>query len=138
MIVKKELNPQNSGVDRVAVDGSVPIIVADGSSIISSGSVIFTDEILDLPIVNQKVLKDPTPKKVAPPKEPVEGLIDNCGFLNVRKTPSAKADVLSVLKRGTVVMVDLDGSTENYYKVAVGKTEGYCVKEFIFIKDLKD
>ena len=46
------------------------------------------------------------------------GIVTDCLYLNVRKRPDINADVAVVIDALTQVVVDLDASTEDFYKVA--------------------
>ena len=59
------------------------------------------------------------------------GEVHNCGILKVRKVANAKSEVVTVINRGTQVKVDLEGSSETFYKVTVGKTSGFSMKAYI-------
>ena len=61
-------------------------------------------------------------------------VVANCSKLNVRKEASKDSDVVRVVVKGDELVVDLDASTEDFYKVEVAGMEGYCVKDFIEIK----
>jgi uncharacterized protein YgiM (DUF1202 family) len=88
-----------------------------------------SEELLVTPQESDIKLNDETPQEVKVQR--TNGTVRNCGVLNVRKTPSSKADILSTLKRGDSVLVDLEGSTATYYRVLIKGVEGFCVKEFI-------
>jgi len=62
------------------------------------------------------------------------GIVVNCSRLNVRANPRVNADVVCVIERDSKVVIDEDGTTENFYKICteVG-VEGYCMKRFINI-----
>ena len=68
----------------------------------------------------------------------VSAVVANCKKLNVRDAADKDANVICVVAEGTELTVDVDNSTENFYKVYLetGENiiEGYCVKEFINIK----
>lgn len=69
-------------------------------------------------------------------EEPAEvyGVVTNCAKLNVRKAPSADANIVTEIAVGTEVMVDDTESTEDFYKVVTeAGIEGYCMKKFITI-----
>lgn len=78
---------------------------------------------------------------VAPDTEPVEevapktetlGEVIDCYKLNVRKKPNIKANVITEIAKGTKVIVDVDGSAKDWYKVTVSAgVEGFCMKKFI-------
>lgn len=63
----------------------------------------------------------------------------NCSLLNVRKEPSLKSDIICELKQGTVLNINLEKSTEEFYYVASqiidtitkNPIHGYSKKEFI-------
>jgi len=63
----------------------------------------------------------------------VSGIVKNCNLLNVRKSPSPKAEILTTLEKGAPVKVDLNGTTQNYYRILIDNVEGFCFKEFIGI-----
>lgn len=65
-------------------------------------------------------------------------VVVNCSKLNVRKEARKDADVECVISKGNEVTVDLDASTEDFYKIHTVVNDvlvaGYCVKDFIEIK----
>lgn len=67
----------------------------------------------------------------APVKKIEKGVVANCKKLNVRKTPSSNAQIVTVIKAGTKVTIDEKKSTVKYYKVIGAGFEGFCVKQFI-------
>lgn len=69
------------------------------------------------------------------PKKPVYGKVANCKKLNVRKDPKKDGKVVKVIDEGMKVSIDLDASTDEYYKVTLpGGVYGFCKKEFIYTK----
>lgn len=68
----------------------------------------------------------------------VQGVVIGCSRLNVRKEASKTSEVVCVITNGNEVTVDLDASTEDFYKINACVNDvlvtGYCVKEFISIK----
>lgn len=55
-----------------------------------------------------------------------------CLYLNVRKLPDINADVAVVIDALTQVCVDLDASTEDFYKVRTSDgVEGFCMRKYI-------
>lgn len=66
---------------------------------------------------------------------PTVGIITNCTKLNIRKEPAMTAEILCVVDSRTEVIVNLDESTDDFYKVCTAAgVEGYCVKHFITVK----
>ena len=61
--------------------------------------------------------------------------VTNCLRLHVLAEPDANAEVVCKLRYLTEVMIDLDSSTEDFYKIytAIG-AEGFCQKELVTIK----
>lgn len=63
---------------------------------------------------------------------PTFGNVINCKKLNVRKFPDKGAMIVSTLPEGTMVMIDMKGSTTLFYKICTEcGIEGYCMKNFI-------
>ena len=66
-------------------------------------------------------VREPIDKKVPAEEhiEPkfVEGVVANCIALNIRKNPSMDADVIHVADAGCRVMIDLEHSVDDWYRV---------------------
>lgn len=68
------------------------------------------------------------------PVEPIYGKVADCKRLNVRSEATKDSDIVCTIDEGTEVMVDLDESTVDWYKVYLANfIEGYCLAEFISI-----
>lgn len=68
-------------------------------------------------------------------KKEVIGVVSNCAKLNVRVHSSADAKVGYQVAAGEELMIDLDGSTEDFYAVWNGAgVKGFCMKQYISIK----
>lgn len=64
----------------------------------------------------------------------VEGVVTDCIALNIRKSPSTDADVIHVADAGCRVTIDLEHSTDEWYRVVKIFDEevyGFCMKKFI-------
>lgn len=64
----------------------------------------------------------------------VEGVVTNCIALNIRKSPSMDADVIHVADAGCRVMIELECSTDEWYRVVKIFDEevyGFCMKDFV-------
>lgn len=71
-------------------------------------------------------------------KDFVPGMVTNCLKLNVRKAPSADAEILTIIDAFSNVMVDISTSSDAFYKVCTGTgVEGYCMKEYISLSSKK-
>lgn len=67
--------------------------------------------------------------------ETVVGVVSGCEKLNLREEASKDSKVLSILNKGTELVVSTEESTEDFYKVITATgVEGYCMKKFITIK----
>ena len=65
-------------------------------------------------------------------KEPniAKGVVDHCEQLRVRKDSSTTSDVVRIIAKGAKVKVNLDESTDDFYKVQ----DGFCMKKFITLQ----
>lgn len=94
------------------------------------------------PVVTEQPTVDNTAPIEAPVKEePVEtveevlGTVVDCKKLRVRKNPNKLAEVLCEIEVGSTVEIDLDASTEDFYKVCTESgVEGYCMKAFVTVE----
>lgn len=63
--------------------------------------------------------------------EPAFGHV-NCKLLNVREAPDAESEVITVLHKGSEVMIDANLSTDEFYSVCTETgVEGFCMRQFI-------
>lgn len=90
---------------------------------------------VDEPKVEESIViaVDEPKVEVIPKRRYVKGEAFNCGILRVRKAANAKSEIVTVINRGTQVQVDLEQSSESFYKITVNKITGFCMKEFINI-----
>lgn len=76
------------------------------------------------------LIDDAAPAEVM--KDFVSGVVINCLRLNVRKAPSADAEILTVIDAFSNVMVNKSASSDAFYKVCTETgVEGYCMKGYI-------
>lgn len=63
------------------------------------------------------------------------GHVFGCAKLNVRKAPESKADIICTIPCQTEVEINVDKSTEDFYKIYTASgVEGFCMKTYIIIK----
>jgi uncharacterized protein YgiM (DUF1202 family) len=63
------------------------------------------------------------------------GVVSECDKLNLREEANKNSKVLAILNRNTELVVSVEESTEDFYKVITSSgVEGYCMKKFITIK----
>ena len=84
------------------------------------------------------IIREPIDKTVSNEKHVeskfVEGVVTDCIALNIRKNPSMDADVIHVADAGCRVMIDLEHSVDDWYRVVKIFDEevcGFCMKKFI-------
>ena len=61
----------------------------------------------------------------------IKGTVSNCNKLNVRERPTLTSNVLRVIECNTQVEINVEDSTDDFYKVVIDGIEGYCMKDFI-------
>lgn len=68
-------------------------------------------------------------------KDLFSGVVTDCIKLNVRKAPVADSEILAVIMLLSEVMVDMDNSSDEFYKICTAAgIEGYCVKKYIALR----
>lgn len=76
---------------------------------------------------NAETIKKPKPKKIF-------GRV-TVSLLNVRKEPTIGSDPLTVISKDTRVLILESPLNSEFYKVSVEGVEGYCMKEFVEVKN---
>lgn len=127
-------------------------LFADGEEVVTievdSGETINLENIETIEIVEEPVqltiddftdvdseeTEETNVDEIPDPANYVEGKVINASRLRVRKEPSTTADIITELDKDTTIMIDLNESTEEFYKVYTLEFEGYCVKTFIEIQ----
>lgn len=67
----------------------------------------------------------------------VAGVVTDCLRLNIRKEPSPNGEVLTVIDALSEVMVDINGSSDAFYKVCtIAGIEGFCMKKYIALREV--
>lgn len=68
-------------------------------------------------------------------KNIASGVVTECVRLNIRETPSADGDVVAVIDLLTEVVVDLEDSTDEFYKISTATgVKGFCMKKYIALR----
>jgi len=68
-------------------------------------------------------------------KVETKGIVSECNKLFVRSEAKRDCDPAGVINLNDEVTIDLDNSTDDYYKVITANgIEGYCLKTYIKIK----
>lgn len=82
------------------------------------------------PEVTPAPVQQPEPEASAQPKY-ILGIVVDCKRLNVRKEASLTAAIVCIIAVDSDVVVNLDESPDEWYKVHVDDKEGFCMKKFI-------
>ena len=89
------------------------------------------------PVTEPEVTENTTTTNVTEPEvtesKPVYGVVSGCVKLRVRKEPSTKGAVLTEIPGNTKVQITLIESTDDWYKVSVNGTNGFCMKRYISV-----
>lgn len=85
-------------------------------------------EVKEEPVEEAKVEEPEAKEEEAPVKEelPLRGKVFNCEGLNVRSDPSLNAEIISVLRKDTVIVIEEVGNPE-FFKTR----SGYVMKKYI-------
>lgn len=66
----------------------------------------------------------------------VFGVVSGCGMLNVREEPDTTAKVVAVIKKGTVLEIDMENSDIDWLCVCTASgVEGFCMAQYVDIND---
>ncbi len=87
-----------------------------------------------LETVEEEIVVENTTESVEP--STVLGVVTECVKLRVRSTPEIADNVLAEIILASEVLVDLEESTDEFYKITTeAGVEGYCMKQYINISD---
>lgn len=63
------------------------------------------------------------------------GVVTNCLHLTVYEFPEQDAEIVTVITALTEVIVDMDASTDDFYKICIAAgIQGYCKKKYIALR----
>lgn len=89
-----------------------------------------TEEIDEVKETEEAVVEE-TEEKM----ETLIGVVSDCSKLNVRKEPVITSEPVCVVPVKSVLLVDPDSSTDEWYKVYTeAGMEGYCMKKYVTVK----
>lgn len=81
---------------------------------------------------DEEIVSESEPARVT-----ITGTVSGCEKLNVRKVPFASGEVVCVIAKGSIVVIDETETTDEWYKVcAENGAEGFCMKKFINVESL--
>lgn len=55
------------------------------------------------------------------------------GTLNLRAEPDSDSEIIHILQNDDAVIIDVEGSTDKFYKVTVDGLVGYCIRSFVTV-----
>lgn len=74
-------------------------------------------------------------EEIKPPAKEIVGVITGCRFLNIRTKPDIDSTIICIEPALSELIIDNDKSTDEWYSVCtVSGVEGFCVKNFVTIK----
>ncbi len=63
------------------------------------------------------------------------GVVVNCLHLKVYESPDQEGETVTVITALTEVMIDMDASTDDFYKICIAAgIQGYCKKKYIALR----
>lgn len=122
-VVNNEVQVNEADVVNVTPVNEVP----EDAEVVENITVVTAPEVPEVPETNINNIPAPNPNHV-------EGVVVNCTRLNIRAEANKEAAVVGIFSKGTSVMVELENSTDDFYKIDTLGLEGYCMKNFIEIK----
>lgn len=89
----------------------------------------------ELPGLRAKTCRIDETTPVETTKSFAAGVVTDCVRLYVRKEPSADGEVVTVIDCLSKVMVDMDASANDFYKICTAAgVEGFCMRKYIALK----
>ena len=96
------------------------------------GGVTMNEKLVEQVETNKKETPEEKPAKV---KNVAKGKVIDCEKLNVRRHASLEADIIEVIDKDDDVVVNDNGSTEEWYMVITkDRTKGFCMKKYITVE----
>lgn len=84
------------------------------------------------PTVVETEVNEVVEAPVEEPKVVVTGVVSDCLRLNVRAEAKPDAEIVCTIDCDTEVIIDEDGSTDEFYKVCTAAgVEGFCMRKYI-------
>lgn len=84
--------------------------------------------------IEENTLTSDETTKIATKHEKTEGTVSNCTQLNIRKEPSETSEVIMVVSSHDKLMIELDESTDDWFKVCTAAgIEGFCMKKYVTV-----
>ena len=66
--------------------------------------------------------------------ESLIGVVSGCAKLNIRKEPNITSEPVCIVPEKSVLLIDQDLSTEEWYKVYTeAGMEGFCMKKYVTV-----
>lgn len=133
MTVESEVKIEGQTVIQEGV--TVPEVKVEGETVIQEGVTVSEqteniEESPEEPVQTEEESMESTEEENIPVTK-VGGKLSNCARLYVRKEASKESDVVTILTDKDIVIIDLEGSTDDFYKIEFNEFGGYCVKKFI-------
>ena len=100
--------------------------------IVETSSTSAVTNVQPAPVLYAEVVQ---PIIVEEPK-PVFGVVSDCAKLNIRKSPSPNGNVICTVNENTKLMIILEESTTEWYKVCNSAgLNGFCMKKYVTVEE---
>lgn len=127
--IKDGVNMEEKEFEKVEVETTVAATVPEDVTIDMSNT-----EVGDIVTAGlSQIIEEPKEEII----EIVEskGIVNGCSKLFVRTEPKRDCNPAGVINENDEVIIDMENSTEDYYKVVTTEgLEGYCLKTYITIE----
>ena len=108
-------------------NGYQPTKPMENSTPPNAASNVQPTPVLDAEVVQPIVVEEP---------KPVFGVVSDCAKLNIRKSPSPNGNVICTVNENTKLMIILEESTTEWYKVCNSAgLNGFCMKKYVTVKE---
>lgn len=134
-MAKHNYSQYSNKKNETKVDNTTPEVEVEIQNGVESD--VVTEEV-EAPVVENNTAT--VTEAVVKPKSTTEtnsgavgtGVVANCAKLNVRSKPGINADVVTVLNANDKVKIDVDKSTDEWFKIStIDGVKGYCMRKFV-------
>ena len=89
----------------------------------------------DEPINVVQEIDENNPEQIENPLITLIGVVIDCRKLNIRKEPSANADVVCEVPESSELLIDISKSTAEWFNVCTtAGVDGFCMRKYVSIE----
>ena len=93
-----------------------------------------SEEVMEEAVNETEIVKEVTKEHVEQAPIYKHGFVSGCIRLNMRKEPTIKSEVVCVIEQDTNLVITLNESTDDFYKVSTeAGIDGFCMKQYVTI-----